>query len=351
MLNRLSELTVEKLSQNEELVAATIISRQGSTPRTAGTKMLIFENGEFAGTIGGGLFEYQVIERARKVLAEGEPAFMSFDLTSEDFAAMDMICGGRLDVFLDLLKPDEKTVSVFKAWRAEIMAGRPGFLVTMVENPDPDSLRVHRAVIDAQGARTGSLPVEGAAIEEYLRQAGNAAHLWVKIHQNETLIIEPASDASSAYILGAGHVSMPTARLASMIGFRVTVMDDRPEFANEQRFPDASAIKVIKDYSRWTEDFSIDEKSFIVIVTRGHLHDKEALARALKTNAGYIGMIGSRKKRNTIYKALIEEGFTEEDIQRVHSPIGLAIDAETPEELAVSIIAEMIQVRAALKKL
>jgi xanthine dehydrogenase accessory factor len=152
------------------------------------------------------------------------------------------------------------------------------------------------------------------------------------------------------YCFGAGHVAVPTAHLASLVGFRVVVVDDREEYANTERFPDADEVRVIDDYNRAFEGFEIDADSFIVILTRGHRYDREVLEQSLKTKAGYIGMISSRKKRDTVYQTLIKEGVTTADrLAYVHSPIGLSIGAETPEEIAVSIVGEMIAERGKTK--
>jgi xanthine dehydrogenase accessory factor len=150
--------------------------------------------------------------------------------------------------------------------------------------------------------------------------------------------------------MGAGHVSQPTAHIAALTGFRVVVMDDRAEFSNAKRFPDASEVHVIDDFQRAFEDCHIDNDSFIVIFTRNHMYDHVVLEQALKTDAGYIGMIASRRKRDSIYEALRTQGITEEDLTRVHSPIGLKIGGETPEEIAVSIVAELIQERSRQSK-
>ena len=346
MTDVLAEKICQELESGNSMVLATIISRQGSTPRTAGTKMLVFKDGGIAGTIGGGLLESQVIRKAAQVLTEKTPAFMSFDLTSVQVAAMDMICGGRLDVFLDLLKSDETTISVFKAWRDALAARQAGFLLTTIVGPEAQPERAHHFFMNAAGDMTGDLPFTPETLESALQDVPNDPYLKVKTWNNTILIVEPTTKPKTAYIIGGGHVSVPTAHLAAMVGFSVVVLDDRPEFADPARFPDAFEVRQVDDYDHPLQGFPVDEDSFVVIVTRGHLYDKEALAEALKTSAGYIGMIGSKRKRQAIYKALLDEGFTNDDLERVHSPIGLPIDAETPEEIAVSIMAEMIQVRA-----
>jgi len=127
------------------------------------------------------------------------------------------------------------------------------------------------------------------------------------------------------------------------------VLDDRSEFANQERFPKADELRVLDRFENAFSGLSADSNSFLVILTRGHSHDRTVLAQALRTQAGYIGMIGSHRKRDTIYQSLRDEGFTNADLDRVHCPIGLDIGGETPEEIAVSIVAEMIEVHSGLK--
>ena len=346
----LAETVCRTLEEGNSLVLATIIGSQGSTPRTPGTKMLVFANREITGTIGGGLLESQVIDRSVLALDQGAPAFMSFDLTHELAATMDMICGGSLDVFLDLLRPDEATRAVFENWRRALSLGRAGFLLTSIERDQGQPGRVRHGFLDESGDITGRIGVPAEIMAAAGQKKDGTKGLRIMDREGTILLLEPVEKANAAYIIGAGHVAMFTARLAAMTGFRVAVMDDRAEFANRGRFPEAAEVRIVDDYHRCLNESEVDEDAFVIIVTRGHLHDKEALAQALRTRAGYVGMIGSRRKRNAIYNALLQEGFTSEDINRVHSPIGLSIDAETPEEIAVSIAAEMIQVRANLGK-
>jgi xanthine dehydrogenase accessory factor len=158
--------------------------------------------------------------------------------------------------------------------------------------------------------------------------------------------MNPVRKTKTLYCFGAGHVAKPTAHIAALVGFRVVVVDDRAEFSNIERFPDARDVRVIDDFTHALKDFDINGDSFIVIFTRGHMLDRVVLEQALKTNAGYIGMIASRKKIDSIYQALLIEGVTKEELERVHWPIGLDIGAETPEEIAVSIVAELIKERS-----
>ena len=168
--------------------------------------------------------------------------------------------------------------------------------------------------------------------------------------ENQHFFVEPTFVPGTVFLFGAGHVSQQVADLAARVNFRTVVLDDREEFANPQRFPKADQIVVPSSFEQAFAGLEIDSDSYVVIVTRGHLHDKTVLERALRTKAGYIGMIGSRRKRDMLYQALLSEGFTREDIDRVCCPIGLNIGGDTPEEIAVSIVAQLIKVRSGINQ-
>ena len=158
------------------------------------------------------------------------------------------------------------------------------------------------------------------------------------------VFLEPIKPLPSLIIFGGGHISFFLARIGKMVDFRVTIIDDRPEFANPERFPEADET-ICEDLATVMNKLEINSSSYIVIVTRGHQNDEQVLQWAAKTNAGYLGMIGSKRKIKTSYAYLKTKGITQEQLDRVHSPIGLAIGAETPEEIAVAIMAEIIQIR------
>ncbi|MCF8040197.1 MAG: XdhC/CoxI family protein [Desulfohalobiaceae bacterium] len=154
------------------------------------------------------------------------------------------------------------------------------------------------------------------------------------------------ASGKTLYLFGAGHVAQQTAVLANMVDFRVHVLDDREEFANRERFPEAEEVRVLDSFTSALDSLAIDANSFLLILTRGHSFDRTVLAQALSTPAGYIGMIGSKNKRNTIYSSLLEDGFTQADLARVFCPVGLEIGAETPAEIGLSIVAQLVAVRA-----
>ncbi len=159
------------------------------------------------------------------------------------------------------------------------------------------------------------------------------------------VFIEPIITAPRLYIFGAGHIAVPLAQMAALVGFNITVIDDREGFATAERFP-ASGKNITGSFASAFGDLVIDQSAFVVIVTHGHKGDEDVLAAALKTPAGYIGMIGSKEKNNAVYSHLLARGYTQQDLERVHAPIGVRIKAQTPAEIAVSILAELILVKS-----
>ncbi|GBF35218.1 xanthine and CO dehydrogenases maturation factor [Desulfocucumis palustris] len=329
------------LNSGESFSLATILSQSGSSPRTAGTKMIVRSDGSILGTIGGGLLEAQVMRLASDVLQSPRAVTRVFNLTGKDAGQMDMICGGRLEVLVDYLDAsDVSTVDAYNAMELAVDNRERTMLVTPIPAAEEDASYGKPCLVKGDGILPGGLP-------ELISQSGGRRPEVVTAGEKRFLV-EPACDLGTVYIFGAGHVSQKIAPLATLVDFRTVVLDDRGEFANRERFPTADRVMVLDTFERALEGLEIDRDSYLVIVTRGHAHDKTVLGQALKTNAGYIGMIGSRRKRDAIYKALSAEGFARDEFARVYCPIGLEIEAETPEEIAVSVMAELIKVRAEL---
>jgi xanthine dehydrogenase accessory factor len=242
-------------SEGKRGALATIVTAKGSTPREVGAKMLIYEDGKFLGSIGGGCMEAEVWREAMKVMEEDKPKILHLDLTGRNVEDIGMICGGVMDIYL-----------------------------------------------------------------------------------------EPIAPAPRVYIFGGGHISLFVSKISSMVGFQVVVIDERAQFANKERFPEADEV-IAEDFEMVLPRLKANRSSYLVIVTRGHTYDQEVLDWALGQEVRYIGMIGSRVKIRTVYDNLKEKGIKPEQLQRVHAPIGLDLGALTPEEIAVSIVAEMIKVR------
>ncbi len=347
-MKSLAETACQWLRQGDNLVLAKIVSRQGSTPRAAGTQMVVARGGRIAGTIGGGLLEAKVMAQCESLLDGGVGRWLRFDLNYTEVAGSDMICGGGLEVVVLPVAANAENTAIFDRWCRLEADGGKGQLIIALQKEGEAIRQWHLALAENDGRRLGHLPLSEAALAAVVQGAQAAAVMRTSHLEAYDLIVEPIRKPKTAFLLGAGHVAQPTAHMAALVGFRVVVLDDRAAFANPARFPDAHAVRVLPDFERPFEGLTVDRDGFIVIVTRGHLHDKVALAQALKTEAAYIGMIGSRRKRDQIFHRLRTEGFGDADLQRVHSPIGLNIGAETPEEIAVSIVAEMIQIKSGI---
>jgi xanthine dehydrogenase accessory factor len=339
------------LSAGEPAVLVSIISMEGSTPRGSGTKMVVGADGKSYGTVGGSLLEANAITESHNVLAKQKSALMYFNLEGTDTSSDGMICGGKAVLLLDFIPPTNENQELFKQMYNTISNGRSFYFITaFTESGETMNITGH-CLLFPDGNTSGDCPLAEPEITDLQAELHNISSTTILSIGGKKYVIDPVGNIKTLYCFGAGHVAQPTARIAAMCGFEVVVIDDREEFANTERFPEASHICVIEDFRHALDGLKIDRDSFIVIVTRGHTYDRIVLEQALKTDAGYIGMISSRTKRDSIFKALINAGTASaKDLERVHSPIGLDIDAETPEEIAVSIIAELIQERAIQRK-
>jgi xanthine dehydrogenase accessory factor len=345
----LIDIVVERLSMNQPLVMATIVSQSGSTPRTAGTRMLIMPNGGIFGTIGGGRVEAEVIRDAAQRLGSGTARLMSFDLSGQGIDDLDIICGGRLSVMLETIEATPANQTFFQTANALRREGKPATVVTAITQ-EAQALKVAgRHLILASGSVAGPFPYSDSVLTALIAKIQGRDTAGIQTINDILFLTFPIGLKDIVFIFGAGHVSQQVAALTKMVGFQTVVLDDRPEFANSRRFSGVDNVIVIDRFENVLQDLEINDHSYVIIVTRGHSHDKIVLAQALKTNAAYVGMIGSRRKRDTIYRQLLNERYSQSDIDRVHSPIGLEIGAETPEEIAVSIVAELIRTRAKCK--
>lgn len=335
------------LKAGETCVLARIIRQIGSAPRTVGTKLLVRADGRPVGTIGGGLLEHEVLRKAHEVLAGGRPAVLEVRLTGQDAAASEMICGGSVDVLIEpVSSQDAGAAAVFQALAELTEQGRRGVLVTVLTE---DRRRVLRTILTETGSVIGDAPERFQAAGVDPKQwTGTRRYALETMARNAgpVVFVEPVEPEAMLVLFGAGHISIFVAPFASAVGFRVSVIDDREEFANPRRFPDADRI-LVGPVTDAFHRIAVTPSTYLVIVTRGHVHDRDALRAALATRPAYLGMIGSRRKRDLIYAALMEEGVAVEDLRQVHCPIGISIGAETPQEIAISIVAELIQVRAA----
>jgi len=352
-MNSLMADLARELGQGRPVVEALVCEHSGSTPRSSGAGMLVFGDGSFAGSVGGGLLEAQVLEAAHGLLnsrqAPDTPAhdamLLAFDFSNNQAAQAGMICGGRLRVFLQRIHPDQESAAVYTAAAKRLQAGRREVVLCdlgqTLSPPLPDAQPLHIA-----GRRLLDPGQDEDALATAARQATREGGAGLLDSQGRTWLAAPYLENGTLVLVGAGHVAQHTARAAAAVGFTVRVLDDRAEFANAERFPDAAEVIVLDSFEHCFAKAPLDAGCYVVVVTRGHAHDKTVLAQALRSPAAYLGMIGSKGKRDAIYAALEKEGFAAAEFERVHCPIGLSIGAETPEEIAVSITAELIQARA-----
>ena len=324
---------ITALKQNQAAILCGIVRNSGSAPRTSGARMLVLADGSLVGSVGGGALEGACCARAMKMLGNSETfGVLDFQLTAASAAAEGMACGGSASVLLQRLDPTMLTF--FQRLQSEYQCGsRPMLLTTLPQDEEGPCLRL----IDSQESHDIS-----PELRREITRKGRRAPFLLEAEGQE-IFVEPLVHPGTVHLAGAGHVALALAVLADFVGFEVVVMDDRLEFANRERYPKAREVRVVTSFTDCIKDLGPDD--YAVIVTRGHLHDRDVLLQALRTKAGYIGMIGSRRKRAAVYDSLREEGFTDSDLARVHCPIGLAIDADTPEEIALSIVAEMVQTR------
>ncbi len=346
-MNEMIRTLCRLLENGEDVVMATIVTHAGSTPRTAGAKMIIRSDGRIAGTIGGGLVEAAVIETARAVFNAKGAVLRSFDLKVSGAAhSLDMLCGGHMTVLVEWIGADAANRLLYGTLIDGMQRGQKNLLAAVLPDSDTMTKPVRRCLISEKKTVPENLFLSVEEINAIVEGAGARRGPVVVEIAGRRILADPARAAGTVYIFGAGHVSSALAHLTRMVDFRTVVLDDRQQFANKERFPAVDDIRVLESFDAALDGLFIDPDSYLVIVTRGHSHDKTVLAQALRSKAGYIGMIGSRRKRATLYAALLDEGFSQDDLDRVHSPIGLSIGAETPEEIAVSIIGELINQRA-----
>lgn len=334
------EKAVSLLAAGENIALVTVVATMGSTPGKAGYKMLVFGAGrDTVGTVGGGLIEAEMIEQAGRMLAGSGSRVFRFELgdTPNDEKG---ICGGSVELLVETF--DKDALPLFNDLAAVAAGDERSVLLSIIP---PDKLSRKILVEDvgqvAEVAGAGLSQEVVSAIKD-VAAAGQGA---VKVSADGVdAFIESVAQPPRVVIFGAGHLSYYIAEYAKLVGFRVTVYDDRRKYANRERFADADNI-IVEDFGRVLGNVQIDARSYVVIVTRGHKFDEVVLEQALKTEARYIGMIGSKRKTRTILDKLRQKGLSDEALGKVYSPIGLSIGAVTPEEIALSIVCELVKIR------
>jgi xanthine dehydrogenase accessory factor len=352
--------------QGQRGALCTIISSKGSLPMSGKAKMLVGADGTMVGTVGGGCLEADVWAEAQRVVKKDIAKIASFILTEQHAGESGLNCGGKVEIFIEPVVPDRMT-AIFEEIARIRAEGEKGAIATVISSRIPPAMKEKsKLVLRADGTTLGAIG-EGGFIEDYVRQKAEEVMredyltiLQFEVNDEEAqrwglepgdaldVFVEPIVAIPTLYLFGGGHVSLQIAKVAKMVGFKIVVIDDRPAFANKERFPMADDTRVEDLYTVF-ERLKIDDQSYIVAVTRGHQHDEPVIEQAIRTDARYIGMIGSKRKISRMWKKLIERGADKNRLAQVHAPIGLEIGADTPEEIAVSIVAQLIQSRRGRK--
>ncbi|MFA7165940.1 MAG: XdhC family protein [Desulfoplanes sp.] len=333
---------VDRLSLGETVVLATIVRQEGSTPRDAGTMMAVFAGGSISGTIGGGFAEAEVM-RAGRVLMQHEETCRSirtFSLTDgKSASSMGMVCGGDIDVLLTRL--DGSAVSVLQRVMENIAQEKTCFLVFPLGDDFSGCAPV--IMVDDSAAPC----VEDMDFATISAKAGIPPCPVRMTCGGMHFFVNPAMPAPRVYFFGAGHVSRATALYAAQAGFAPVIVDDRKELATRELFSFAHAIHCLASFHDCVASFALERADLVVIASRVPLLDNVLLEQVLHTSAGFVGMLGSVKKRDAIFADLLTKGIAQDDLDRVHCPIGIPIGARTPQEIGVSIVAELIKARRA----
>lgn len=341
----MSELEIYKkaahvLGKSENIALITVISTTGSTPGKVGYKMLVWgKNKKTLGTIGGGLVEAEIIDSAGRMLPTPENKVVKISLgrTEDDERG---ICGGSIEFLIESF--DTKGLPLFEELTGTIENGDKSVLLSIISPGKPPEKFLLQNAEQVSAATHINLSSETiVSIQKLITKEESAKIIMA---DSTELFIETIAEVPMVLIFGAGHLACYICQYAKSLNFRVTVCDDRAEFANKERFQQADNI-IVEDFESVLDKVKINKNSYIVIVTKGHKCDEIVLEKAVKTDAKYIGMIGSKRKVLTIFKHLKERGVPEETLRKVHSPIGISIGAVTPEEIALSIVCELVKIR------
>lgn len=336
------------LKNKQHVVLARVIRLSGSGPRSVGAACMVLSNGQMMGTVGGGILEYQVHEAAKQAMVNQESRLFQLAMQGEDVTASQMICGGEIAVYIEPLSSENPEIMAVLNLLTRIeKTGTAAGIITRIAPGTPADQTGQRMAVTADGETAGGLDIPAPLLIE--AHAGMPRLVSNGVSSDYDLFVEPVLQPDQAVIFGGGHISTCLAPLLKKVGFCVVVVDDRREYANSRRFPDADQIHCIS-FEDVFSSIQVTPSSYLVIVTRGHCHDAAALAQSLGHPAAYIGMIGSRRKKEAIYARLAADGVGQDRLNAVYSPIGIDILSETPEEIAISIVAQMIRVRAEKRK-
>ena len=331
-MNAIFAKMLYELEKGHDMVLVTIIAQEGSSPRGLGAQMLVKNDGNIIGSVGGGGVEKHCRDLALQCIQNKSSQIQEYTLRQNGAHSIGMVCGGDVTAFLQFVDAKQaKWMELAKKLLTIFSAHQSGWLVIHLDGNIP-------AILDESGKRIfGQLQEDVPKLENKTYVKTNASFYM------------PLPIRDRAILFGGGHCAQALSLLLTKVGFRVVVVDNRPEYADPQRFPEAESV-ICGDYCKIADYLTIAPSDYIVVMTHGHAHDLDVQKQVLQNPSIYIGVIGSKSKKDFVNAKLREFGISDEAINQVHSPIGTPIKAVTPEEIAISIAGEMIYERALLRE-
>lgn len=340
---------VNKLEQGEQVVVATVIKTKGSTPQKPGAKLLVKQDGTGTGTLGGGCVEGDIWFAAKQLMQRGgNTEYREYELNEELAAEDGLVCGGTMYFLIDPIYEPGDYLPYAKEIDDAYSGNGAVALATVIKSDQQGHSKIgDKLFIRENGEHEGTLgdlELDQDAVARAFELMIHGRNDYVISENGAEYFVEAYTTPPQLVICGGGHVAKAIAALAKPLEFRLFITDDREEFANKERFPEADIVIPEKPESALPK-LPINPNTFIVVATRGHRYDNSALLAAANTSARYVGLMGSKRKTILIYEDLVRIGLHVDRLREIRSPIGLDIRARTPEEIAVSIISEILMFR------
>jgi xanthine dehydrogenase accessory factor len=324
-----------RLEHYNDLVLVTVVASSGAAPRGAGARMLVDLEGRICGTVGGGAVEFHSIQLAKDAIKNRASVVKQFTLAKNQIEDIGMICGGNVTIFFRYLNGgNEALINLCETALAQFREQKTTWLITELTDGFNGEIGLYSKKLGVIG---GIAPAIASSI---------SGQTNVFTFEGKKYFSEQILSSGFVYIFGGGHVAQELVPVLSHLDFRCIVLEDRPEFASLELFPGAADTRLV-NFENVREMEQVTSDDYIIVLTRGHKFDQAIEEQALRTPAGYIGVIGSRHKTAQVEKNIMEHGFTRTDLDRVTAPIGLmGVKAETPAEIAISIAGQLIAFRA-----
>jgi xanthine dehydrogenase accessory factor len=314
---------------------ASVARRRGSLPMSGSAKMLVTAGGARIGTVGGGVLEAEITERAMAVIEQRTPAISNHTLNAEIAGNYGLTCGGTAVMFIEPVFVDATLARVYAECAGALARGERAVLATSADL----SKGIAKVVLTTRGTI--------GTVDAILTRAAARLDPRAEVPTlDEHVLVEPVVGSPRLVVFGGGHVGAKVAEAAAFTGWRVTVIDERAEFSDPARFPFAERT-VTSDYSDLTRTLELDGDTYAVVATRGHQQDAAIVEQLARLGLRYLGMLGSKRKVILTWNLLAERGMPRELLDRIHAPVGLTIGADTPAEIAISVVAQMVAVRRA----